>query len=41
MATGIAVCGAGVGTVLFAPISEALIRASWRTVFIVYAGMPN
>ncbi|VDN42009.1 unnamed protein product [Gongylonema pulchrum] len=41
MATGIAVCGAGVGTVLFAPISEALIKAfSWRTVFAVYAGEP-
>uniref|UniRef100_A0A915PUH3 Major facilitator superfamily (MFS) profile domain-containing protein n=1 Tax=Setaria digitata TaxID=48799 RepID=A0A915PUH3_9BILA len=38
MATGIAVCGAGVGTVLFAPISQALISAfSWRTVFAVYA----
>ncbi|EFO21566.1 hypothetical protein LOAG_06921 [Loa loa] len=36
MATGIAVCGAGVGTVLFAPISEALIKVSWRTVFVVY-----
>ncbi|CAG9533868.1 unnamed protein product [Cercopithifilaria johnstoni] len=36
MATGIAVCGAGVGTVLFAPISEALIKTSWRTVFAVY-----
>uniref|UniRef100_A0A0R3RVJ9 MFS domain-containing protein n=1 Tax=Elaeophora elaphi TaxID=1147741 RepID=A0A0R3RVJ9_9BILA len=37
MATGIAVCGAGVGTVLFAPISEALVKVSWRTVFAVYA----
>ncbi|EJW88025.1 major facilitator superfamily transporter [Wuchereria bancrofti] len=37
MATGIAVCGAGVGTVVFAPISEALIKISWRTVFAVYA----
>nr|CDP95420.1 Bm2134, isoform c [Brugia malayi] len=36
MATGIAVCGAGVGTVVFAPISEALIKISWRTVFAVY-----
>lgn len=42
MATGIAVCGAGVGTVLFAPISGALIKAfSWRTVFAVYAGGPT
>ncbi|VDK69735.1 unnamed protein product [Litomosoides sigmodontis] len=37
LATGIAVCGAGVGTVLFAPINEALIKVSWRTVFAVYA----
>ncbi|KAL3989308.1 Major Facilitator Superfamily protein [Acanthocheilonema viteae] len=37
MATGIAVSGAGVGTVLFAPISEALIKVSWRTVFAVHA----
>lgn len=33
-----AVCGAGVGTVLFAPINEALIKVSWRTVFAVYTG---
>ncbi|VDM92411.1 unnamed protein product, partial [Onchocerca ochengi] len=37
MATGIAVCGAGVGTVLFAPICQELIKFSWRTAFAVYA----
>ncbi|VDN08580.1 unnamed protein product [Thelazia callipaeda] len=40
MATGIAVCGAGIGTILFAPLSEELIKAfSWRTVFAVYAAI--
>ncbi|VDK55733.1 unnamed protein product [Anisakis simplex] len=39
LATGMAVCGAGIGTVMFAPISEALIRLfSWRFVFIAYTG---
>uniref|UniRef100_F1KZ58 Monocarboxylate transporter 12 n=2 Tax=Ascaris TaxID=6251 RepID=F1KZ58_ASCSU len=39
LATGMAVCGAGVGTVLFAPISETLVRLfSWRFVFLAYTG---
>uniref|UniRef100_A0AAF5RTM5 Major facilitator superfamily (MFS) profile domain-containing protein n=2 Tax=Wuchereria bancrofti TaxID=6293 RepID=A0AAF5RTM5_WUCBA len=38
MATGIAVCDAGVGTVVFA---EALIKIFRRTVFAVYAGIMN
>ncbi|MFH4976687.1 hypothetical protein AB6A40_003396 [Gnathostoma spinigerum] len=40
MATGIAVCGAGVGTVIFAPVSEFLVSSfSWRTVFVFYTGV--
>ncbi|KAM3729075.1 Monocarboxylate transporter [Dirofilaria immitis] len=39
MATGIAVCGAGVGTVIFARISQLLLQFSWRTVFTVYAAI--
>uniref|UniRef100_A0A914ZSZ6 Major facilitator superfamily (MFS) profile domain-containing protein n=1 Tax=Parascaris univalens TaxID=6257 RepID=A0A914ZSZ6_PARUN len=39
LATGMAVCGAGIGTVLFAPVSETLVRLfSWRFVFLVYTG---
>ncbi|KHN71045.1 Monocarboxylate transporter 12 [Toxocara canis] len=39
LATGMAVCGAGIGTVIFAPISEALVRLfSWRFVFLAYTG---
>ena len=39
-ATGIAVCGAGVGTFLFAPLTKWLIDAyTWRGAFLIYAGM--
>uniref|UniRef100_A0A915CXR1 Major facilitator superfamily (MFS) profile domain-containing protein n=1 Tax=Ditylenchus dipsaci TaxID=166011 RepID=A0A915CXR1_9BILA len=40
LATGVTVCGAGVGTFLFSKIIGHLIVAfDWRTVFIIYAGM--
>uniref|UniRef100_A0A1I8AN64 MFS domain-containing protein n=1 Tax=Steinernema glaseri TaxID=37863 RepID=A0A1I8AN64_9BILA len=38
LATGIAVCGAGFGTLIFAPIIQYLINAfHWNTVFLFYA----
>ena len=40
LATGITVCGAGVGTFLFSKIISYLIVAfSWKTVFLIYSGV--
>ncbi|RCN34814.1 hypothetical protein ANCCAN_19328 [Ancylostoma caninum] len=39
LATGIAVAGAGVGTVLFSPINEFIIsKFGWRAVFYAFLG---
>ncbi|VDO10524.1 unnamed protein product [Haemonchus placei] len=41
LATGIAVAGAGVGTVLFSPINEYIIsHYGWRAVFLAFEGQP-
>ncbi|KAK6059784.1 hypothetical protein COOONC_02566 [Cooperia oncophora] len=40
LATGIAVAGAGVGTVLFSPINEYIIsNHGWRAVFLAFEGV--
>ena len=40
MATGLAVCGAGVGTFLFAPIGEYLLRTyDWKGALLIEAGI--
>ncbi|KAI6240393.1 MFS domain-containing protein [Aphelenchoides fujianensis] len=40
LATGITVCGAGVGTFVFSRvISYLIVRFNWRTVFLIYAGV--
>jgi len=40
LATGITVCGAGVGTFLFSNIIGQMIsRFGWRQVFLIYAGI--
>ncbi|KAI1702908.1 major facilitator superfamily domain-containing protein [Ditylenchus destructor] len=40
LATGVTVCGAGVGTFVFSKIIGYLIETfDWRTVFIIYAGL--
>lgn len=40
LATGIAVCGAGFGTFIFAPLTETLIsNYSWREAMLVIAGI--
>ena len=40
LATGIAVCGAGFGTFLFAPLSTYLIEHyTWRGTLLIYAGI--
>lgn len=40
LATGIAVCGSGFGTFLFAPLTEFLIGAfTWRGALLVIAGI--
>ncbi|KAK6061268.1 hypothetical protein COOONC_01065, partial [Cooperia oncophora] len=39
LATGIAVTGAGVGTMVFSPINDfVLTRYGWRAVFLVFTG---
>jgi predicted MFS family arabinose efflux permease len=39
LATGIAVCGSGIGTFLMAPLSTALIEAfGWRGTLLIQAG---
>lgn len=39
-ATGVAVCGSGVGTLVFAQIAEALLKVlSWKQVNLIYAGL--
>ncbi|KIH49147.1 hypothetical protein ANCDUO_20779, partial [Ancylostoma duodenale] len=39
LATGIAVSGAGIGTLLFSPVNEFIIRhMGWRSVFITFIG---
>ncbi len=39
-ATGIAVCGAGIGTFIFAPLSTYLINLyTWRGAFLIYSGI--
>lgn len=40
LATGITVCGAGVGTFVFSKIiSFLIVNFDWRTVFLIYAGV--
>lgn len=40
LATGIAVCGSGIGTFLMAPLSNWLIeQLTWRGALIVQAGI--
>ncbi|KAK8721255.1 hypothetical protein OTU49_012858 [Cherax quadricarinatus] len=40
LATGIAVCGSGIGTFIFAPLNNYLIATmNWRWTLIVYAGI--
>lgn len=40
LATGIALCGSGVGTFIMAPISEKLIKEfGWRNALLAQAGM--
>ncbi|KAL7294650.1 hypothetical protein TKK_0011953 [Trichogramma kaykai] len=40
LATGISVCGSGIGTLVMAPISQALIaHLGWRGAIVVQAGM--
>lgn len=40
LATGITVCGAGVGTFIFSKIiSYLIVNFNWRTVFLIYAGV--
>ena len=40
LATGISVCGSGVGTFLFAPISTELIKiVDWKFANLVFAGL--
>ncbi|CAD5234437.1 unnamed protein product [Bursaphelenchus xylophilus] len=40
LATGVTVCGAGVGTAVFSKIiSFLIVRFNWRTVFLIYAGV--
>ncbi|XP_042208468.1 monocarboxylate transporter 14-like isoform X2 [Homarus americanus] len=40
LATGIAVCGSGIGTFIFAPLNNYLIAAmNWRWTLVVYAGI--
>ncbi|XP_068226998.1 monocarboxylate transporter 14-like isoform X2 [Palaemon carinicauda] len=40
LATGIAVCGSGIGTFIFAPLNSYLISTiGWRTACLVYAGI--
>lgn len=39
LATGIAVCGSGIGTFIFAPLNNYLTATvSWRWTLVVYAG---
>ncbi|RCN53273.1 transporter, major facilitator family protein [Ancylostoma caninum] len=39
LATGIAVSGAGIGTLLFSPVNEFIVRhMGWRSVFITFIG---
>ena len=39
LATGIALCGSGVGTFILAPVSKALIQKyQWRTSLQIQAG---
>lgn len=40
LATGIALCGSGVGTFVFAPLTQMLIsRYEWRTTLVIQAGI--
>ena len=40
LATGISVCGSGVGTFLFAPLSTAILKSlDWRGANLVFAGL--
>ena len=40
LATGISVCGSGVGTFLFAPLATALLNEyGWRGANIIFAGL--
>lgn len=40
LATGIAMCGSGVGTIIFAPVNESLIKAmGWRSTLLVQAAI--
>ncbi|XP_049872732.1 monocarboxylate transporter 3 [Pectinophora gossypiella] len=40
LATGLALCGSGVGTVVFAPITNSLnASVGWRVTILIYAGL--
>ncbi|XP_037048823.1 monocarboxylate transporter 9 [Bradysia coprophila] len=40
LATGVALCGSGVGTFLFAPFNEAMIKAvGWRTTLLIQSAI--
>lgn len=42
LATGIAVCGSGIGNFVFAPLNNFLLGSvSWRWTMVVYAGKYN
>ncbi|RCN34819.1 hypothetical protein ANCCAN_19333, partial [Ancylostoma caninum] len=42
LATGMAVSGAGIGTLVFSPINEFIVRhLGWRSVFITFIGRLN
>lgn len=39
-ATGVAVCGAGIGTFIFAPFTSYLLQQyAWRGTFLIYSGI--
>lgn len=41
-ATGLAVCGAGLGTFIFSPLTHYLLEVfAWRGTFLIYAGVSN
>lgn len=40
LATGLAVCGSGVGTFLFAPFAQWLLKVTdWRNSNLIFAGL--
>lgn len=42
LATGLALCGSGVGTFVFAPLTQKLIdNFGWRLTIVILAGKPK